>query len=228
MGESSGPLLWGRYRGLFFYAPILILALPGWVLLMLRRRWGLAIVSFLVCASVLLVNLSYPEWTGGWSTGPRLLLPLIPFAMIPVAGLLASRRAMDEGGDAGSQPPWPSSAVSRCSCSRGPAAASPTRSVDAGRGRVLLTEPLADAVWPIWTGQDPIPGWRYRERFCRNLVSYVAPRLVADARSALGAAPVPAAGRRAGPGDPRPVAIRDENAPGECSSPGYRHLKPGY
>jgi hypothetical protein len=43
-------------------------------------------------AAVLLVNLSYPEWTGGWSTGPRLLVPLLPFAMLPVAGLLAATR----------------------------------------------------------------------------------------------------------------------------------------
>ena len=35
------------------------------------------------------MNLSYPEWTGGWSTGPRLLVPLLPFAMLPVASLLA-------------------------------------------------------------------------------------------------------------------------------------------
>ena len=43
----------------------------------------------LVVAAIFLVNLSYPEWTGGWSTGPRLLVPLIPFAMIPVASLMA-------------------------------------------------------------------------------------------------------------------------------------------
>src|SRR5262249_30121490 len=89
--SKVGPLLWGRYRGLLVYAPILTLAGPGWVVLLWRRCWALAIVSLLVCASVLLVNLGYPEWTGGWSTGPRLLVPLIPFAMIPVAGLLAGR-----------------------------------------------------------------------------------------------------------------------------------------
>ena len=27
------PLLWGRYRGLTFYAPILLLSVPGWVVL---------------------------------------------------------------------------------------------------------------------------------------------------------------------------------------------------
>ena len=43
--SNLGPLLWGRYRGLFVFAPILLLAMPGWVVLMARRRWSLAIVS---------------------------------------------------------------------------------------------------------------------------------------------------------------------------------------
>ena len=38
--------------------------------------------------AVFAVNISYPEWSGGWSTGPRLLVPLLPFAMLPVLGLL--------------------------------------------------------------------------------------------------------------------------------------------
>ena len=82
-------LLWGRYRGITSYAPILLLTVPGWIVCWRRRAWDLAIVTLLVVAVVVLVNLSYPEWTGGWSTGPRLLLPLIPFAMLPVAALLA-------------------------------------------------------------------------------------------------------------------------------------------
>ena len=85
------PLLWGEYRGLFFYAPILVLAFPGWLVLAVRRRFDMAAVSLAIAAAVFVVNLSYPEWTGGWSTGPRLLVPLLPFAMIPVAAVLAGR-----------------------------------------------------------------------------------------------------------------------------------------
>jgi hypothetical protein len=85
-----GPLLWGEYRGLFFYAPILLLALPGWPMLA-RRRLELAMVSLAIALVVFVTNLSYPEWTGGWSTGPRLLVPLLPFGMVAVAGLLAGR-----------------------------------------------------------------------------------------------------------------------------------------
>lgn len=81
-------LLWGPHRGLLFYAPLLALAGPGWIALGRLREVAMLGVSLACCAAVLMVNLSYPEWTGGWSTGPRLLLPLIPFAMIPVAGFL--------------------------------------------------------------------------------------------------------------------------------------------
>ncbi len=38
--SRAGPLLWGGYRGLLFYAPILLLAPAGWVVLAVRRRWG--------------------------------------------------------------------------------------------------------------------------------------------------------------------------------------------
>jgi hypothetical protein len=165
-----GPLLWGRYRGLLFYAPILILAVPGWVVLMLRRRWSLAIVSMVVVAAVFLVNLSYPEWTGGWSTGPRLLVPLIPFAMIPIAGLLAGRSR------------WARAATIAGACLalvggvemllfQGAGGRIPHEERDDRGQDRRLNEPLAEQVWPLWTGQDPYPWWQYGEQFCRTLVS---------------------------------------------------------
>lgn len=73
------PLFWGEYRGLFFYAPWIILAPVGWGLMIRQKQWKmlwLTLAGFLV---PLWVNLSYPEWTGGWSTGPRLLLPALPW-----------------------------------------------------------------------------------------------------------------------------------------------------
>ncbi len=76
-------------RGILRYAPILGLAPFGLVALIVRRFFGVAIISAAAVAAVFLVNLSYPEWSGGWSTGPRLLVPMLPFAMLPVAGLLA-------------------------------------------------------------------------------------------------------------------------------------------
>jgi hypothetical protein len=157
------PLLWGRYRGLLFYAPILLLSLPGWVALVARRKWELAAVSSLVVAAVILVNLSYPEWTGGWTTGPRLLVPLLPFAMLPVAASL--------GG---------------CSASARLAAGSAFGLFLAGGALLILfqgadariphtyEDPLVQAVWPIWNGYDPLPAWRNGDRFCRNALAVVA------------------------------------------------------
>lgn len=171
--DLLGPLLWSRYRGLLVFAPILVLALPGWIVLPWRRRASLAIVSFLVCASVLLVNLSYPEWTGGWSTGPRLLLPLIPVAMIPIAGLLA------EGGRWNRV--WMGIAGGLTIAGgiemllfQGAGGRIPHEILTPGDGFAILSEPLAEAVWPLWTGRDPYPAWQFGERFCRNLVSEMA------------------------------------------------------
>ena len=161
-------LVWGEYRGLLFYAPILLLSVPGWVVLLARRSFDLAVVTLLVVAAILLVNLFYPEWTGGWSTGPRLLVPLIPFAVLPVGALLAgnSPRARAATG-----------AALFLSLAGGVLMLL-FQGVD-GRIPADVSNPLVEGVWPLWTGQVPLPWWRYDERFTCTLVSVVAPRWVA-------------------------------------------------
>jgi 4-amino-4-deoxy-L-arabinose transferase-like glycosyltransferase len=157
-------LLWGRHRGLTFYAPILLLAVPGWAVLIARKYWDLAAVTFSVVGAIVLVNVCYPEWTGGWSTGPRLLVPLLPFAMLPVAALLAGK-------------------------SRGAMAATTTAMILTmiGGATMLLfqavgarvpqdySDPLIQTVWPIWGGQVPLPAWCIGERFTRTIASLIAP-----------------------------------------------------
>jgi hypothetical protein len=157
---SKAPLLlWGEYRGLVFYAPILVLALPGWVVLVARRTWGMALVSASVVAAVILVNLSYPEWTGGWSTGPRLLVPLLPFAMLPVAALLA----------VGGRPAtWLALVLAL--------AGGVLMLLFQGAGARIphfIASPLREAVWPLWRG-EPLPEWV----FTRNVVSALWPRAI--------------------------------------------------
>jgi hypothetical protein len=156
-------LVWGRYRGIAFYAPILILAIPGWVVLLARRSSAVAVVSLLAVTSMLLVNLFYPEWTGGWSTGPRLLLPAIPFAMLPVAALLAT----------GS--PWRRIATVAAMI-LAVAGGIEMLLYQGADGRIphFISDPFLGAVWPLWTGQA-LPAWRENERFCPNLVALVAP-----------------------------------------------------
>lgn len=152
------PLLWGGYRGLFFYAPILVLAIPGWYRLFARRLYGIGAISMAVCAAVFLVNLSYPEWTGGWSTGPRLLVPLLPFAMLPVAALLAIdwRPVV-----------WLALALTLVG-------GGVLFLFQGAGGRVPqnLTDPLRDLVWPRWSGK-PLPGDIPGTRFDRTVFDLV-------------------------------------------------------
>jgi hypothetical protein len=162
------PLLWGRYRGLTFYAPILFLSVPGWVVLLIRRRWDVAIVSLLIVAAVFLVNLSYPEWTGGWSTGPRLLVPCLPFAMLPIAGLLAANTRLS----------GIATLIAIALALAGGAEMLLFQGVG-GRMPPFVPDPIPDLVWPLWTTDNPLPEWRYGERFCCNLVTLIAPGTIA-------------------------------------------------
>ena len=171
--SKLGPLLWGWYRGLLVFAPILILAAPGYVVLMVRGRWSLAIGSMLVVAAIFLVNLSYPEWTGGWSTGPRLLVPLIPFAMIPVAGLMAGGSRWAKLATIATAGLATIGGVEML-LFQGAGARIPHQEMTSSGQVRDLKEPLAKVVWPIWTGQDPSPSWR----FGRNLVTMSAPESI--------------------------------------------------
>jgi hypothetical protein len=162
--ERAVDLLWGGKRGLLFYAPILILALPGWVVLARRRLWGMAAVSLAVVASVFVVNLSYPEWTGGWSTGPRLLVPMLPFAMLPVAALLAA---------GGRETAWLAAVLALA----GGVVILLFLGIG-GRVPQDIPDPLREAVGPLWRG-DPLPPWTYGRRFTRNAVDWLAPATVA-------------------------------------------------
>src|SRR5207249_3204221 len=112
------------------------------------------------CLAIFLVNLSYPEWTGGWSTGPRLLVPLLPFAMLPVAAVLAV------GGRG----------VTVAAVGLAVAGSVVILLCQGVGGRIpeFVADPLRDAVWPIWCGA-PLPGWATEGRFTRTPVSWSWP-----------------------------------------------------
>lgn len=92
--ESIWGVSFDSYRGLYFTAPILLLAWPG---LYLFRKAGERRAEWLVCAwsmiSFLLFNASSAMWQGGFSIGPRYLVPMLPFAAVALAfGLDAAAR----------------------------------------------------------------------------------------------------------------------------------------
>lgn len=75
-------LLFGPYRGLFWVAPILMLGTFGLAWLARQRETrGIGLAAGGVALAALLYNAGYYYWDGGYSTGPR--------HMIPAAGMLA-------------------------------------------------------------------------------------------------------------------------------------------
>ena len=92
IGVPHAKALWGisfsPYRGLFFSAPWLLLAIPGGVRLARRGARDEAIVCAAVAILFVWMNASLVDWDGGWAVGPRYLVPCIPFLVVLVGGLL--------------------------------------------------------------------------------------------------------------------------------------------
>ena len=87
-------ILLGDRRGLFWFAPVLLMAPLGLAALSDERRTrGLAIVATVAAAVVLLVNASYFYWDGGNSTGPRHAMPAVALLAIGLAPWWASLRS---------------------------------------------------------------------------------------------------------------------------------------
>jgi hypothetical protein len=78
------------YRGLFFWTPLLLLAVVGCVLA--TRQYGKrCMVGWLgvyTGVAYLLFNAGYYMWWGGWSMGPRFLIPMIPVVGLGLGELL--------------------------------------------------------------------------------------------------------------------------------------------
>lgn len=80
------------YRGLFVNNPILLLSFPGFYFLYQNKTYR---PEFWFCLAAviifLLFNSSYYMWWGGWTIGPRHLIPIIPFLIFPIAFIPFSR-----------------------------------------------------------------------------------------------------------------------------------------
>jgi hypothetical protein len=85
--------LWGvtfsPFRGLFILSPFLLLVLPGLWRLVRSPKWRVEgwLWSGLLVAQLLLVSCWY-DWLGGFAIGPRNLLNVMPFFVVPIAACI--------------------------------------------------------------------------------------------------------------------------------------------
>ena len=77
-------VLWGEYRGLLFWNPVMLMAIPGFVW-MFRKDRALAIMTAGGFLLVWLQVAAFYSWFGGNAVGPRYLAPALPLIALAAA-----------------------------------------------------------------------------------------------------------------------------------------------
>jgi hypothetical protein len=80
--ETLPQLLVSMDKGLFVFCPVLVLGVAGWPSFFRRYPREAALCGGLVLGNLLLAG-AWHSWVGGWSWGPRLLVPAIPLWLLP-------------------------------------------------------------------------------------------------------------------------------------------------
>ncbi|HTR49106.1 MAG TPA: hypothetical protein VMJ10_00285 [Kofleriaceae bacterium] len=84
--EVMGMMLASQFRGLLPVSPFLVLAVPGWyVMLRARQTRVLGAACVLGFVGMLVLLSGYAFWWGGSSFGSRHFVPALPLLVIPVA-----------------------------------------------------------------------------------------------------------------------------------------------
>jgi hypothetical protein len=108
LDPDATPIFWNNFlevtvrpkRGIVWFSPIFLLAIPGFVLAFARafRSSPLRLeytLSFLCLLGAIVINSGYGDsivyWGGGTSFGPRHLTMALPFLFLPLACLAQSR-----------------------------------------------------------------------------------------------------------------------------------------
>jgi hypothetical protein len=87
--DSVVGITFSPYRGLFLLSPFLLLAPVGFYAMMRQDRTReLAIVLSTICVLIFAYNACYWVWDGGGAIGPRFLVPMLPFLVLPIATVL--------------------------------------------------------------------------------------------------------------------------------------------
>jgi hypothetical protein len=88
--EGLWGLLFSPGKSILLYAPVVILAPVGLWLMYRRGELAGKVVSLLIVASTaasLVFNAMWWAWTGNFAWGPRLILPVLPLLVWPLAAL---------------------------------------------------------------------------------------------------------------------------------------------
>ncbi|WP_394821085.1 hypothetical protein [Pendulispora albinea] len=137
-------VLASRYRGLFFLCPFLILSLFGmarWVREEKERREQILVLGLL--AVYFVFGTSYYAWDGGGSTGPRHIVPILPFLVI---GILPFLRA-------GARWRW-NLCTALVAVSIGLMFVSTAVLLHMPEGEVILSNPIYDVIFPSFFRGD--------------------------------------------------------------------------
>jgi hypothetical protein len=79
-------LLVSPVRGVFAGAPVLVLGVIGLISMLRQPRFRPeGVLCTAMIAHVFLFNLLFKDWHGGWTCGPRYLIPALPFLALPIA-----------------------------------------------------------------------------------------------------------------------------------------------
>ncbi len=83
--SSVGGTFVSPFRGLFFFSPVLALSFAGFGFwLRDREERGVLLAVIAVLGAYAVFTCSFYYWDGGMSVGPRHLLPVLPFLVLPL------------------------------------------------------------------------------------------------------------------------------------------------
>jgi hypothetical protein len=93
--DAAWGITFSLFRGLFVLSPVLLLAVPGFVMWWRSGRYRAACwVALLSTLSMFLFNASSIMWWGGFSIGPRYVLPGLPFMALAIV-FVVDRATLD-------------------------------------------------------------------------------------------------------------------------------------
>jgi len=78
-------ILMSPSRGLLFIMPVFLFSITGFIAMWRRRIFrSEALVLSVIVFGYIMINSGFYGWHGGWTFGPRYLVPMLPFLAIPM------------------------------------------------------------------------------------------------------------------------------------------------